>query len=196
MYRCCGAGWNNGGCSACPSLKLRARDANAPFAAAGSRRSCQRCTNAHPPPPACRDPRLNTPRGSDDLRTSIPGFPGSRQRNAPVPTTTFPKYAASCRDGASCAPGVILRCRLGIPDVAGVTGKLSTLQRADDGISVADAAARRIHQVGTRFSLLMSASLKRCSVSGCSGALIVITSQTRTIVITSQTRTIDSTPGW
>src|SRR5208282_2522127 len=153
MYRCCGAGWNNGGCSACPSLKLRARDANAPFAAAGSRRSCQRCTNAHPPPPACRDPRLNTPRGSDDLRTSIPGFPGSRQRNAPVPTTTFPKYAASCRDGASCAPGVILRCRLGIPDVAGVTGKLSTLQRADDGISVADAAARRIHQVGTPLQL-------------------------------------------
>jgi hypothetical protein len=38
-----------------------------------------------------------------------------------------------------------------------------------------------------RFIFPISASLKRCSVSGCSGALIVTT---------SQTRTIDSTFGW
>jgi len=35
------------------------------------------------------------------------------------------------------APGVVLRCRLGTPDVAGITGKLSALQRADDSVAVA-----------------------------------------------------------
>jgi hypothetical protein len=48
-------------------------------------------------------------------------------------------------------PGVILRRRLREPDVAGVPGKLSARERPDNGIAVADLAARRIDQVRAAF---------------------------------------------
>src|SRR6202042_463044 len=47
------------------------------------------------------------------------------------------------------APGMILRCRLRIPDVAGVAGELSALKGSDDGVAIANQAARRVHEVCT-----------------------------------------------
>ena len=46
------------------------------------------------------------------------------------------------------APGMVLRRRLREPDVAGIARELAALQRADDGVAVADLAARGVHEIG------------------------------------------------
>ena len=62
------------------------------------------------------------------------------------------------------------------------------LERAHDGVAVADLPARRVDEVrATLHPSRSAASSKRCSVSGWSGALIVTT---------SQTSTSDSTVSW
>src|SRR6185312_5116780 len=45
------------------------------------------------------------------------------------------------------APGMVLWRRLREPDVAGIARELPALQRADDGVAVADLAAGRVHDV-------------------------------------------------
>ena len=44
-------------------------------------------------------------------------------------------------------PRMVLRRRLREPDVAGISGELAALERADDGIAVAQLAARRVDQI-------------------------------------------------
>src|SRR5258708_7438829 len=46
-------------------------------------------------------------------------------------------------------PGMIFRCRLGIPDIASVASKLSALKSANNGVAVTDSAACRIHEIST-----------------------------------------------
>ena len=78
-------------------------------------------------------------------------------------------------------PRVVLRRGLREPDVARVAGELPALERARR-----PRRGRRSFRApcsrGTRraSSSPISSSSNRCSVSGCSGALIVTTSQTRT----------------
>src|SRR5262249_33412811 len=47
------------------------------------------------------------------------------------------------------APGMIARRRLREPHVAGIACKLAALERAHDRVTVADLAARRVHDVTT-----------------------------------------------
>jgi len=48
---------------------------------------------------------------------------------------------------------MIARRRLREPDVTGITGELSTLERTNDGIAIADLAARGVHEVGAALHL-------------------------------------------
>ena len=48
-----------------------------------------------------------------------------------------------------CAPRVVLRRGLRKPDVAGIAGELAAFERADDGVTVADFATRRVHEIRT-----------------------------------------------
>src|ERR1700691_159369 len=50
-------------------------------------------------------------------------------------------------------PRVILRPRLRDPDVARITGKLTTLQGTDHGVAIAYLAACRVHQVSAALHL-------------------------------------------
>src|SRR3979409_597192 len=48
---------------------------------------------------------------------------------------------------------MIARRRLREPDVTGIAGELSALERANDGIAIADLAARGVHEVGAALHL-------------------------------------------
>src|SRR3984957_10340402 len=46
-----------------------------------------------------------------------------------------------------CAPRMAFRSGLREPDVAGIASELAAFERADDGVAVADFAARGVHEI-------------------------------------------------
>ena len=78
------------------------------------------------------------------------------------------------------APRVILRGGLGEPDVARVAGELAALERAHNGVAVADLAARRVHEVRAALHRADQLVVEQVLGLGWSGELIVTTSHTST----------------
>src|SRR5271154_7626761 len=50
-------------------------------------------------------------------------------------------------------PGMVLRRWLGEPDVSGVAAKLAAFESADDGVAIADLAARGVHKIDAALHL-------------------------------------------
>ncbi len=131
-------------------------------------------------PRARRRQRSGTPRGSAARRTSTRGSRACRRRSAPAPTGSSRTRAASSRCAASCAMD-------GLPGPAAGTRRRPR-SRPAGRLAQARATASRSQifpravftRYAPRFIVPISSSSNRCSVSGCSGALIVTTSQTGT----------------
>jgi hypothetical protein len=83
-------------------------------------------------------------------------------------------------------PGVILGRRLREPYVARTACELGAFEGADDCVPIANLTAAALTRQAPRFIFESRLPLKRLSVSGWSGALMVTTSQTLTMSSTPE----------
>ena len=126
-------------------------------------------------------------RGSGACRTSTPGSRACRPHSVPAPTATCPRCAASCRDAASSATDGPSARGCGNQTSPAYPASWPLSSARDDGVAVADLAARRVDEVGAALHLGDQLVVEQ---------VLRLRMQRALIVTTSHTLTIDSTLAW